>query len=79
MIKHLVVALFSALLMACSQSPETMLQADGLCQEPRPEVCTMQYDPVCAEVAGELVEYGNACSACGDPAVSAYQIGACPQ
>ncbi len=77
MIKHLVVAFFSVLLIACSQHPDPMLQADGLCQEPRPEICTMHYKPVCAEVANELVEYGNACSACGDPAVNAYQIGSC--
>ncbi|WP_411992738.1 hypothetical protein [Agarivorans sp. DSG3-1] len=78
MIKHVVIAFFTLLLMACSQASEPQLKADGVCEEPRPEICTMQYDPVCGEVNGELKEYGNACSACGDPELMSYQEGTCP-
>ncbi|MEE1675332.1 hypothetical protein SNR37_000657 [Agarivorans aestuarii] len=79
MIKHVVIAFFSLILMACSQAPESVLKVDGSCEEPRPQICTMEYDPVCGEVNGELKEYGNACSACGDPELSTYQKGACPE
>ena len=49
------------------------------CSDPRPQMCTMQYDPVCARLgSGDAVEwrsYSNGCTACGDPAVSAYRPG----
>ncbi|MGQ9425700.1 hypothetical protein ACXYTJ_08535 [Gilvimarinus sp. F26214L] len=48
------------------------------CEEPRPEFCTYQYDPVCAtkqEPNGETewIVYGNACTACADPEVVGYK------
>ncbi|WP_220719025.1 Kazal-type serine protease inhibitor [Agarivorans litoreus] len=79
MIKYAVIAFFTIFLMACSQTQEPLLKIDGSCEEPRPEICTMEYDPVCGEVNGELKEYGNACSACGDPEINTYQKGACPK
>ena len=49
------------------------------CTEPRPQVCTMQYEPVCARIgegdAAEWKTYASDCSACGDPEVSAYRPG----
>jgi hypothetical protein len=43
---------------------------DGLqttCIAPRPQICTMDYTPVCARLEnGELKTYSNACSACAD-------------
>ncbi|MDX1594104.1 MAG: hypothetical protein R3298_07640 [Gammaproteobacteria bacterium] len=49
------------------------------CTEPRPQMCTMHYDPVCARVgegdgAGWRT-YPNGCSACSDPGVTAYRPG----
>ena len=67
----------------CAKSPTHAEQADfgvGLmaCTEPRPEACTMQYDPVCGEMAdGRSKTYSNACSACGDRLVNGYTSGAC--
>ena len=50
------------------------------CTDPRPEVCTMQYAPACAELAaGGSREYASSCNACSDPAVSGYRPGSCPQ
>lgn len=61
------------------------------CTEPRPEACTMQYDPVCADVdngircvkapcpSTDRKTYGNGCSACGDPKVYGYTPGACEE
>lgn len=59
------------------------------CKDPRPQICTREYRPVCATrdtgvrcvttpcLATELKTYGNACSACGDSKVLGYRAGAC--
>ena len=48
------------------------------CTEPRPQVCTQDYRPVCAELQdGSFKTYSNGCSACSDPAVTGYRDGAC--
>jgi hypothetical protein len=49
------------------------------CGENRPEICTMEYVPVCAELDdGTRKTYSNACSACSDKDVVRYQINPCP-
>jgi len=49
------------------------------CTDPRPQLCTMQYDPVCGRVGdgddATWKTYASDCSACGDPAVSGYRAG----
>lgn len=48
------------------------------CTEPRPQVCTQDYRPVCAALQdGSLKTYSNGCNACSDPAVTGYREGAC--
>ncbi len=48
------------------------------CTEPRPQVCTQDYQPVCAVLQdGSLKTYSNGCSACSDPAVTGYREGTC--
>lgn len=50
------------------------------CPDPRPQVCTMEYAPVCAVLsAGGSREYASACNACADDAVTGYAAGACPE
>jgi len=50
------------------------------CPETRPELCTMQYAPACAElVAGGQREYASSCNACADVAVAGYREGPCPK
>ena len=50
------------------------------CGEPRPQVCTMDYNPVCGlRPAAERRSYGNACGACADPAVVAHVPGTCEE
>lgn len=61
------------------------------CTNPRPEICTRDYRPVCAQVdtgkrcvtvpcdSSVNETRGNACSACGDPKVVGYRAGACPE
>ncbi len=49
------------------------------CGEKRPEICTTEYVPVCAELDdGNLKTYSNACSACSDKEVVKYQVNSCP-
>lgn len=48
------------------------------CSSPRPEVCTMEYNPVCAQLAdGDFRTYSSPCNACADDAVIGYLPGAC--
>ena len=49
-----------------------------ICREPRPEMCTQQYDPVCGQFSqGGSKTYSNWCSACSDKAVESYVPGEC--
>jgi hypothetical protein len=57
---------------ACEADPvET---TSGTCTEPRPEICTLEYMPVCGD-NGQT--YGNKCGACADNAVSEWTQGEC--
>ena len=59
------------------------------CSEPRPQICTREYRPVCATrdtgvrcvttpcPSTELKTYSNGCTACSDPGVVGYQLNAC--
>jgi len=48
------------------------------CPEVRPQICTHEYRPVCAQLQdGNLKTYSNGCTACSDPAVTGYREGAC--
>jgi hypothetical protein len=49
------------------------------CDSPRPQVCTMEYAPVCAYLmAGGSRAYSSGCNACADDAVAVYLPGSCP-
>lgn len=66
-------------LAACSSTPN---QLDNMteCTEPRPQVCTMQYDPVCAQhTDGSLKTHATDCTACSDKDVIGHVKGACPE
>lgn len=64
---------------------------DAKCQDPRPELCTQEYDPVCALrdtgvrcvttpcPSAEWKTYGNACMACNDTDVMGYRPGECTE
>lgn len=59
------------------------------CTEPRPEMCTQIYQPVCGTVdtgircvttpcpSSTIKTFGNACTACSNTKVSHYQPGEC--
>jgi len=80
-----VVAMWLALAAGCATAPpaaerggETYADALTPCEAPRPEVCTMHYDPVCGtQQGGGRKTYSNACFACSNSDVMGYSEGAC--
>ena len=84
-----------SMLAACSTATKPTMQSSvdisdlKKCPEPRPQMCTRDYRPVCASrdtgircittpcPSSEQKTYGNACSACADASVMAYRDGAC--
>ena len=52
----------------------------NLCTDPRPEICTQNYAPVCGVHAdGSRSTYSNGCTACSNPEVVGSLPGACPE
>lgn len=48
------------------------------CTEPRPQICTREYSPVCADLKGGGTQtYATGCVACADAKVKGYSPGAC--
>ena len=49
-----------------------------LCEEPRPQICTREYDPVCATLKDGSTRTGaTGCTSCSDSDVVGYKRGAC--
>ena len=68
----------SAVLFSCIFM--TGCAAQSMCSDPRPEVCTFEYAPVCAVTQkGELYTESNACSACSNPEIVSFTEGACAE
>lgn len=60
-----------------SQSP-TQKSETIVCKDPRPQMCTMDYRPVCGTKSdGTQETYSNGCGACSDPEVVEYLAGEC--
>ena len=70
-------------LFACAtgDSENSMAAADAtVCEAIRPQVCTMDYRPVCARREdGSTGTYSNGCSACADIKVTSWIADACPE
>lgn len=72
---------------ACATAPVPVPEAAspvaspaGACEEPRPQVCTMIYAPVCANhTDGRVETHASACNACADDTVATYVDGACEE
>jgi hypothetical protein len=67
------------LLSACNGTATSHTSLEGVqCVDPRPQVCTMEYNPVCAVVSdGTSKQYSSPCNACADDAAKSYLPGAC--
>ena len=75
----ILVTTLALVLAACGNAPVPELTGTQ-CADPRPQVCTMEYNPVCVTlVAGGSKQYASPCNACADDAVSAYLPGSCPE
>ena len=69
------------LLTGCASDPQPALPANlTLCPEQRPQICTREYNPVCAVLAdGARKTYATGCTACSDEQVTGWVAGACPE
>ena len=75
-------AIAAVALVACASGtpPQEVPDTKALtpCTEPRPQLCTMDYQPVCGQLkSGEFKTYSNGCNACTEPTVNGYRKGAC--
>ena len=49
-----------------------------LCEEPRPQVCTREYNPVCGTLQDGSTKTGSTgCTSCSDTDVVGYKMGVC--
>jgi len=68
------------LLLSACQSTPTKQQVEVECQEPRPEICTRHFKPVCGVFSeGGSKTYSNDCTACADKSVKGFNLGQCAQ
>jgi hypothetical protein len=99
-IKAIITILSITLLTACApktnepttqptKPTEPNTSASITCKDPRPQMCTREYRPVCGRrdtgvrcvttpcPSTEYKTYGNACTACADEKVIDYVVGEC--
>lgn len=92
MLQRFIALILILLVTACASSPKNQQQVKAesvRCPEDRPHMCTREYLPVCATrdtgircitapcPSSEQLTFGNACTACADPKVLEYRLGAC--
>ena len=71
-------ALTIVLLVAACTTEAQQPTATTQCSEPRPQMCTQIYSPVCGATAnGAKKTYGSGCAACADKEVVRHTPGAC--
>jgi hypothetical protein len=81
--KAIFLVLASLLITACAAQNTNDINAPGaldliLCQEPRPQICTHEYRPVCATLKDGSRQTGaTGCTSCSDNEVVGYRKGAC--
>jgi len=68
------------LLLSACQSTPIKQKVDVECQDPRSEICTRHFKPVCGVFSeGGSKTYSNDCTACADKAVQGFNKGECVQ
>lgn len=81
MSRHMISGLMALLLLAEFNLSAALAGEEPVftsCPEPRPEICTMDYTPVCARhIDGSFKTYSNGCTACTNPSVEGYVEGSC--
>ncbi len=68
-----------AVIVSCTSAPDDVADPTwSTCTDPRPEICTREYDPVCAQHSdGSWQTHATGCTACSDAEVIGYRAGAC--
>jgi hypothetical protein len=78
----ILLVLMMVLVTACAGSQPTGpigAELHQQCPEQRPQMCTLEYAPVCAFLENkQRKEFSNGCSACSDSTVVGYIAGSCP-
>ena len=81
MIKLLIHMLMLLMLTSCAYSNEKEavgMDASIICKEPRSQLCTREYNPVCSTLAdGSSRTDSTGCTACADSKVVSYIMGEC--
>jgi hypothetical protein len=81
-VRGFLVLVIMTVLAACGglDRPQSVaVELDQTCPQPRPQICTLEYAPVCAFLDGKRRrEFSNGCGACSDAAVVGYISGPCP-
>ena len=62
---------------SATNSPDMVEQDMEMCPEVRPQVCTMDYTPVCGTTISGREIFSNGCSACANSEVIGYAAGEC--
>ena len=73
-------ASITGLLLLCAACAGQVEDPDlRMCLEKRPQICTNEYNPVCATLAdGTTQTRATGCTACSDPEVVGWVMGECP-
>lgn len=67
-----------SLLSACTSTANNPQPGITACPEIRPQVCTMEYMPVCAtHKDGMIKTYASGCTACANHEVISHRAGEC--
>lgn len=67
-----------AVLGCAAQDDAPAPRMESVCQEPRPQVCTMIFAPVCGRhFDGHTQTHSSDCNACADDTVVSHSPGAC--
>jgi len=77
-----VAVLLSGCVSAGGVNPDTDAEGELLtiCSEPRPQMCTMDYRPVCGALKdGSFKTFSNGCMACAAVEVVGYRNGECAE
>ncbi len=80
--KVVLLVLMLTLISACAAYDKKVVHPpvseSTVCNEPRPQICTREYNPVCATYKNGSEKTGaNGCTACSALAVVSYTPGAC--
>lgn len=75
-----ILLLAAGLLSGCASDPtSTQLRDLTSCPDERPQMCTREYNPVCAQLTDNTIRtYATGCTACADASVIGWVAGECP-